>query len=199
MTKQGKENIGLYFGSFNPIHNGHLILANYIVENSDLNKIWFVVSPQNPLKKQSSLLNNNTRLHLVELAIQDNPKFYVSNIEFSLAVPSYTANTLAYICEKYPDKTFSLIIGEDNLCCFDKWRNYKTILEYYNIYVYPRENCKKENNPFLSYANVKMIDAPMINISASYIRELLKRNQSIEYLVPENVRQEIEKFNLYKN
>lgn len=197
-----KEKIGLFFGSFNPIHNGHLILSNYIVENSDLNKIWFVVSPLNPLKKQSSLLDNNTRLHLVELAINDNSKFYACNIEFSLPIPSYTINTLTYLTEKYPDKDFSLIIGEDNLRQFTKWKNYNIILEYYNIYVYPREKTIGEDkdaiNELLNMKNVHQIDAPLINISASFIRDLLRQGKSIQYLVPDKVKDEIEKGNLYK-
>lgn len=190
-----KEKIGLYFGSFNPIHYGHLILANSIAENGDFDKIWFVVSPLNPLKKQSSLLDNNTRLHLVEMAIEDNPRFRACNIEFSLPIPSYTINTLTYLNEKYPDKDFSLIIGQDNLCSFKKWKNYNEILKYYNIVVYPRINCQESE--FLKEKNVHLISAPLINISSSLIRQMIKENKSIQYLVPEIVRVEIEKSNLY--
>lgn len=191
-----KENIGLYFGSFNPIHIGHLILASYIVQNSDLQKIWFVVSAQNPFKKQSSLADNNTRFHLVQLAVEDNPMFYACNIEFSLPVPSYTINTLRELEKKYPQKTFSLIMGQDNLLHFDKWKSYDYILSNYNIYVYPRENCKQ--TPLDNNEHIHIIQAPIINVSATYIRELIKKGQNIQYLVADKVKQEIDKSSLYR-
>lgn len=194
--KMEKENIGLYFGSFNPIHIGHLILASYILQNSDLDKIWFVVSAQNPLKKQKTLADNNTRFHLVQLAVENNDNFYACNIEFSLYTPSYTINTLKHLKEKYPNKIFSIIMGQDNLCTFDKWKSYKEILSKYNIYVYPRENCKPSK--FEKNKNVYFVDAPLINISATYIRNQISKGQSVQYLVPEAVQDEIERSSLYR-
>ncbi|WP_034059224.1 nicotinate (nicotinamide) nucleotide adenylyltransferase, partial [Lacinutrix jangbogonensis] len=131
-------NIGLYFGSFNPIHIGHLIIANQLVENSDLDQIWFVVTPHNPFKKKSTLLDNFQRLEMVYLATKDYNKLKESNIEFNLPQPNYTINTLTYLQEKHPEHQFSLIMGEDNLKSFHKWKNYEVILENHNIYVYPR-------------------------------------------------------------
>lgn len=195
--KQYNTKIGLYFGSFNPIHNGHLILAEQILENTDLDQIWFVVTPQNPLKKSSSLLDNRTRLALVRTAIADNYRFKACDIEFSLPVPSYTINTLTYIQEKYPDKSFSLIIGEDNLNTFHKWKNHSEILKNYRILVYPRNKCEKSQ--LANHQNVLMINAPEIEISSSLIRENIRKNKSIRYLLPESVRTEIEKGNYYKN
>ncbi|MDR1006510.1 MAG: nicotinate-nucleotide adenylyltransferase [Bacteroidales bacterium] len=187
---------GLYFGSFNPIHNGHLILAEHILQNSDLSQIWFVVSPQNPLKNRASLLDNRNRLAMVRLAIDDNEGFLASDIEFSLPQPSYTINTLVYLSEKYPLREFSLILGEDNLENFNKWRNYTTILEYYKLYIYPRRAAKP--SPLAENRNVIMIDAPQIDISSSFIRENIKSGKSIRYLVPEKVRLEIEKGGYYR-
>lgn len=192
MTKKTyNKKIGLYFGSFNPIHNGHLILAQQILENSDLDLIWFVVSPQNPFKERSNLLDNRARYFLIQKAIEDNDGFRACDIEFSLPTPSYTINTLTYLQEKYPDKEFTIIIGEDNLKYFHKWKNYQAILDYYRIFVYPRPNC--EGNELLKRKNVIMIHAPMIEISSSFIRENIRNNKSIRYLLPDSVREEIEK------
>lgn len=192
MTKKTyNKKIGLYFGSFNPIHNGHLILAQQILENSDLDLIWFVVSPQNPFKERSNLLDNRARYFLVQKAIENNDGFRACDIEFSLPTPSYTINTLTYLQEKYPDKEFTIIIGEDNLKYFHKWKNYQAILDYYRIFVYPRPNC--EENELLERKNVIMIHAPMIEISSSFIRENIRNNKSIRYLLPDSVREEIEK------
>lgn len=201
---QEKEKIGLYFGSFNPIHVGHLILAEYILQNSDLNKICFVVSPQNPLKDKAILLDNSVRYELLQLAVKDNPDFVVSDVEFNLPVPSYTVNTLRFLQDKYNDgkKEFALIMGEDNLAVFDKWKDYSEILQNFDIYVYPRrqegnfDKCKSEF--FLkTYASIHLIDAPMIDISSSYIRNCIKNGKSIKYLVTESVREEIERQHLY--
>lgn len=192
----GKEKIGLYFGSFNPIHNGHLTLADYILKNTELEKIWFVVSPQNPLKSLSSLLDNKTRLDLVKLAIEGNDNFIASDVEFFLSYPSYTINTLNYLSNKYPQKDFSLIIGQDNLVNFHKWKDNQKILDQYHIFVYPRENC--EYSPLQDNNHIHLIDSPLINISATYIREQIKNNKDIRYLLPEKVRKEIETQCLYK-
>lgn len=191
-----KENIGLYFGSFNPIHFGHLILANHIVQATDLDKIWFVVSPQNPLKSKNILIDNNVRLNLVNLAIEGNENFFVSDVEFSLPKPSYTINTLQVLKTRYPDKEFSLIIGEDNLCSFHKWKDYEKIMDLYNIYVYPRE--ESEYTPLIEHSHVHMVDAPLINISSSYIRKLIEQGMDIRYLLPDNVREMIERDKLYR-
>ena len=191
-----KENIGLYFGSFNPIHFGHLILANHIVQTTDLDKIWFVVSPQNPLKSKNILIDNNVRLNLVNLAIEGNENFFVSDVEFSLPKPSYTINTLQVLKTRYPDKEFSLIIGEDNLCSFHKWKDYEKIMDLYSIYVYPRE--ESEYTPLIEHSHVHMVDAPLINISSSYIRKLIEQGMDIRYLLPDNVREMIERDKLYR-
>ena len=196
MTKKiYNKKIGLYFGSFNPIHNGHLILAEQILENSDLDLIWFVVSPQNPFKERNNLLDNRARYFLVQKAIEDNDGFRACDIEFSLPIPSYTINTLTYLQEKYPEKEFTIIIGEDNLKNFHKWKNYQAILDYYRVFVYPRPNC--EYSELLERENVIMIQAPMIEISSSFIRENIRKNKSIRYLLPEAVREEIEKNSYY--
>lgn len=191
MQKIYNKKIGLYFGSFNPIHNGHLILAEQIVENSDLDLIWFVVSPQNPFKDKGNLLDNRARYFLVQKAIENNDKFRACDIEFSLPTPSYTIDTLTYLQEKYPDKEFTIIMGEDNLKNFHKWKNHQAILDYYRIFVYPRPNC--EDSDFLKLDNVIKIKAPMIEISSSFIRNNIRNKKSIKYLVPEEVRLEIEK------
>lgn len=192
MTKKTyNKKIGLYFGSFNPIHNGHLILAQQILENSDLDLIWFVVSPQNPFKERSNLLDNRARYYLVQKAIENNDDFRACDIEFSLPLPSYTIDTLTYLQEKYADKEFTIIIGEDNLKNFHKWKNYQAILDYYRIFVYPRPRCEKSE--LLNLKNVIKINAPMIDISSSLIRENIRNNKSVRYLIPDSVREEIEK------
>ncbi len=193
--KTYNKKIGLYFGSFNPIHNGHLILAEQILENSDLDLIWFVVSPQNPFKERSNLLDNRARYYLVQKAIENNDGFRACDIEFSLPLPSYTIDTLTYLQEKYPDKEFTIIIGEDNLKNFHKWKNYQAILDYYRIFVYPRP--KSEESKLFELENVIKINAPMIEISSSLIRNNIRNNKSIRYLIPENVREEIEKNGYY--
>jgi len=193
--KTYNKKIGLYFGSFNPIHNGHLILAEQILENSDLDLIWFVVSPQNPFKERSNLLDNRARYYLVQKAIENNDGFRACDIEFSLPLPSYTIDTLTYLQEKYPDKEFTIIIGEDNLKNFHKWKNYQAILDYYRIFVYPRPKC--EESKLFDLENVIKINAPMIEISSSLIRNNIRNNKSIRYLIPENVREEIEKNGYY--
>lgn len=197
MLGRTNERIGLFFGSFNPIHLGHLIIANYILENTDLNKIWFIVSPQNPLKNTNDLLDDTIRLKLVRLAIKNNNKFKASDIEFKLSKPSYTINTLKYLKSKHKTKDFVLIVGEDNLDSFEKWKDYREILNDYELYVYPRTNSKSNKN--LNFQNIHKINAPLIEISSTYIRENIKLNKSIRYLLPEVVRKEIEKNNYYCN
>ena len=188
-------NIGLYFGSFNPIHIGHLIIANHVLNETDLEKIWFIVSPQNPLKKSNSLLNEFDRLHLVRVAVQDDNRIKCSDIEFSLSKPSYTTNTLAFLTEKYPEHKFSIIMGSDSYQNLDKWKNFETIVSNYSIYVYKREG--HEINKFWGPEPV-ILNAPLIQISATQIRDHLKNGKSIRYLVPEIVREEIETRKFYK-
>lgn len=187
--------VGLYFGSFNPIHTGHLIIANHVLNETELEKIWFVVSPQNPLKESKLLLNEYDRLHLVRLATQDDNRFKCSDIEFGLSKPSYTSNTLAFLSDKYPNNKFSIIMGSDSYQNLDKWRNSEAIVKGYDIYVYNRKDHEIKTGP-----NKKpiVVSAPLIEISASQIRENIKSGKSIRYLVPEIVREEIETRRFYK-
>lgn len=189
-------NIGLFFGSFNPVHVGHLIIANYVFEYSSVNQVWFVVTPHNPLKNKASLLDDYDRLHLVELAIASNDNFRVNNIEFNLPQPSYTIDTLTYLQEKYPKYTFFLIMGSDNYNSIDKWKNYETILKFYSIIVYERPGHKISRPPFENLTVVR--DMPLLHISSSRIRQIIKDNKSVKYLVPEQVEQYIKEMNLYK-
>ena len=188
-------NIGLYFGSFNPIHIGHLIIANHVLNETTINKIWFVVSPQNPFKESKTLLNEFDRLHLVRLATQDDNRIKCSDIEFNLPKPSYTSNTLTFLSEKYPEHEFALIMGSDSYQNLDKWKNYETIINNYSIYVYQREGYEIKKT--ITNAPV-ILDAPIIQISASQIREHIRSGKSIRYLVPEIVREEIETRKFYK-
>lgn len=181
--------VGLYFGSFNPIHHGHLIIANYMLQNTDLDQLWFVVSPQNPFKQSSSLLNAHHRLHLVKLAIEAEPKLKASDIEFRLPQPSYTVNTLAYLQEKYPTYQFSIIMGSDSFENLSKWKNYEFILQHCPIYVYRRPG-HDINNTFTEAA-ITIMDAPLLQISATYIRSNVKQGKSIRYMVPDKVVEEI--------
>ena len=181
--------IGLFFGSFNPIHIGHLAIANIMSENTDLNKVWFIVSPQNPLKPSKGLLHEFDRYDMVKAAIADNYKFEVSDVEFHLPKPSYTIYTLAHLREKHPEKEFSVILGEDNLDNFTQWKNHEAILNQFSLYVYPRP--RVTNSPLKSHPHVKMVDAPLFDISATYIRQCVGSNKSIRYLVPEAVEQMI--------
>jgi len=190
------QKIGLFFGSFNPIHIGHLIIANIMAENTDLSKVWFVVSPQNPFKPSKGLLHEFDRYDMVKAAIADNYKLEVSDVEFNLPKPSYTIHTLAYLTEKYPGKEFKVIIGEDNLENFAKWKNHDEILNQFGLYVYPRPHVT--NSEFARHPHVKMIEAPLLDISATYIRNCIKNNKSIRYLVPEPVEQLIRLKDFYR-
>lgn len=188
--------VGLLFGSFNPIHIGHLILANFMATNTDLDTVWLVVSPQNPFKPSNSLLHEFDRLHMVSLAIADNPHLGVSNIEFSMPKPSYTIDTLTYLQEKYPSYEFVLIMGEDNLASFPKWKNYERILEYHKVYVYPRSGSL--NSEITHLPNVSFVKAPILDISATFIRDCIKQEKSIKYLVPDEVADYIRVHKLYQ-
>jgi nicotinate-nucleotide adenylyltransferase len=200
-----KKSIGLYFGTFNPIHVGHLIIANHMAQNADLDQVWFVVTPQNPLKPKASLLADYHRLALVRLAVDDNPRIEASNIEFDLPQPSYTVLTLASLSDKYPDYDFTIIMGEDNLNTLHKWKNYEALLEHYSILVYPRvesdENLSvntESRSPLLDRDNVTMIDAPLMKLSASFIRRSIKEGKDVRYLLTEKVVKYIDEMNFYK-
>lgn len=197
LSNKKKQQIGLFFGSFNPIHLGHLIIANYIVENDFVDKIWFVVSPHNPLKNSQELLEEEHRLKLVKLAIRNNKKFSACDVEFYLPKPSFTINTLNYLKEKHKNNEFSIIIGEDNLESFEKWKDYKDIIKDYRIIVYPRP--KNISNKFGKTTTIQRINAPEIEISSTLIRDNIRNKKSIQYLLPERVRKEIEKNKYYCN
>lgn len=191
--------IGLFFGSFNPIHIGHLILANYILENSDMEELWFVVSPQNPFKDKKSLLNDHNRLDMVQLALKNYPKMRVSNVEFSLPKPSYTIDTLTYLHEKYPEVSFALIMGEDNLKGLKKWKNSETLVNNHQIIIYPRvlnsDETKTEN---FEHENISKIDAPIIELSATKIREMLKEGKNVRPMLPPEVFEYLDGSSFYK-
>ena len=174
--------IGLYFGSFNPIHIGHLIIAQAVLEHANLDEIWFVISPQNPFKQNRNLLHEFDRLDMVRLAIEDNDRFKVSDIEFNMPKPSYTIDTLSYLKDKHPGHRFQLIIGGDNLAIFPKWKNNEKIIEEFGLIVYPRPG--SENSDRLQHQNVTYVEAPLLNISATFIRNCIRQNRSINYLVP---------------
>ncbi|MBD0723741.1 nicotinic acid mononucleotide adenylyltransferase [Flavobacterium sp. L1I52] len=190
--------IGLYFGTFNPIHVGHLIIANHMAEHTDLDQIWLVVTPHNPLKKKSTLLDDYHRLQMVFLATEDYPKLKPSDIEFKLSQPNYTVNTLVHLEEKYPSHEFSLIMGEDNLKSFHKWKNYEAILEHHNIYVYPRISSEVENVELKNHPKVHLIDAPVVEISSTFIRNNIKSGKNIRPLLTEKVWEYIDHNLFYK-
>lgn len=191
--------IGLFFGSFNPIHIGHLILSNYILENSNMDELWFVVSPQNPFKEKKSLLNDHNRLDMVELAIKNYPKMRASNIEFSLPQPSYTIDTLTYLHEKHPDYSFSLIMGEDNLKSLPKWKNYEQLLNNHHIIIYPREfEGEKRNSEYIQHENISFIKAPIIELSATEIRNMIKEGKNTRPMLPPEVFDYLDGSNFYK-
>ena len=187
--------VGLFFGSFNPIHTGHMIIANLVRETTTVEEIWFVVSPQNPFKKNKNLLHEFDRLDLVTSAIESDYKFKVSDIEFNMPKPSYTIDTLAVLREKHPEKKFRLIIGGDNLASFTKWKNHKEIIDQFGLIVYPRPNSPQSD--LLSMENIQIIEAPEMDISATLIRKLVREKKSVKYLVPEAVETKIQKEGYY--
>lgn len=190
--------IGLYFGTFNPIHVGHLIIANHMAEHSDLDQVWLVVTPHNPLKKKSTLLDDYHRLQMVHLATEDYPKLKPSDVEFKLPQPNYTVNTLVHLEEKYPHHEFSLIMGEDNLKSLHKWKNYEAILAHHEIYVYPRISLENENLEFKNHPKIHMIDAPVVEISSTFIRNNIKLGKNIRPLVSTKVWEYIDHNLFYK-
>lgn len=190
--------VGLYFGSFNPIHIGHLVIANHLAEYSDLDQIWFVVTPHNPFKKKSSLLDNYQRLEMVYLATKDYKKLKPSDIEFNLPQPNYTVNTLAHLQEKYPKNTFALIMGEDNLKSFHKWKNYEVILDNHDIYVYPRISESKIDTRFNGHKKIHHVNAPIMQLSSTFIRKAIKDGKLVEPMLPKNVWEYLDEMNFYK-
>lgn len=198
--------VGLYFGTYNPIHVGHLIIANYMADYTALDEVWLIVSPQNPLKQKSSLLADYHRYAMVEIAVQDNPKLKPSNIEFKLPQPSYTINTLTYLKEKHPKHEFSLIMGEDNLRTLNKWKNYEEIIQNHKIYVYPRALTEQEQIDAQSTdqvgktnsTNIVICDAPVMRVSASFIRNAIKQKKDVRYLLTEPVYKYVQEMNFYK-
>ena len=187
--------IGLFFGSFNPMHVGHKIIASYMAEFSDLEKVIFVVSPENPLKQKKTLLNQSHRLQIIKDEVEDNPKLAVSDIEFSMPKPSYTIDTLVRLKEEHPENEYAIIMGADNLKNFHKWKNYEQILEEYSIYVYPRPGIEIDG----SHKNVRIVEGvPQMEISASFIRESIKQKKDVSYLIPEKAWKYIDEMNLYK-
>lgn len=189
--------IGLFFGSFNPVHIGHMALANYMLEFTDLNRVWFVVSPHNPLKNKASLLADHHRLALVQQAIGDNNKIKASDIEFALTKPSYTVNTLVHLAEKYPKNEFALIMGSDNLESLHKWKNYEVILNQYTIYVYPRPGFP--GGQFTTHKNVVMTDAPVMSISSTMIRNAIKEKKDVRYFMPTAAWNYLEEMHFYSH
>lgn len=187
---------GLLFGSFNPVHVGHMVIANYMLEFTDMDKLWFIVSPHNPLKKKSTLLADYHRLELVNRAIGDNSRMKASDIEFKLPQPSYTVTTLAYIKEKYPDHKFALIMGSDNLATLHKWKNYEVLLEENEIFVYPRPGDKELS--FLDHPNVKLTEAPLMDISSTFIRNAIKEKKDVRYFMPDAVARYVKEMHFYE-
>jgi nicotinate-nucleotide adenylyltransferase len=190
--------IGLYFGTFNPIHIGHLSIANHMVEFSDLDQVWFVVTPHSPFKKKSSLLDNHQRFEMVYQATESYDHLQPSDIEFKLPQPNYTINTLAHLEEKYPKHDFSLIMGEDNLKGFHKWKNYEVILENYNLYVYPRISEGKIETQFDDHVKIHRVKAPIMEISSTFIRNAIKDQKNIRPLLPNKVWKYIDEMNFYR-
>lgn len=190
--------VGLYFGTFNPIHIGHLAIANHMAEYSDLEAIWMVVTPHNPFKKKSTLLDNHHRYQMVMIATDEYPKIAPSNIEFDLPQPNYTVNTLAHLQEKYPSYEFCLIMGEDNLKSLHKWKNYEVILQNHDIYVYPRISEGTVEHQFTAHPKIHRVAAPIMEISSTFIRKAIKEKKNIKPLLPQHVWKYIDEMNFYK-
>ncbi len=188
--------VGLFFGSFNPIHIGHMIIANYMSQFTELDKVWLIVSPHNPLKDKSYLINAYDRVEMCKLAFEDHPSISVSDIELHLPTPSYTIDTLTYLKEKYPEHEFSLIMGADNLSSLKKWKNYEVLLRDYQFYVYPR--LKESTSEYLNHTNVHVTETPIMELSSTFIRKAIKDQKDIRYFVPDKVLNFIEAKSLYK-
>lgn len=189
--------VGLFFGSFNPIHIGHLAIANYMYSFTDLDEIWLVISPHNPLKNKSTLLHRSQRYYMVNIAIEDSPFLKASSVEFDLPQPSYTVNTLAHLKEKYPNVSFSLIMGSDNLNSFHKWKNFEYILDNYYIYIYPRPG--EIPDQYINHKNVIITQAPHMDISSSFIRKAIKEKKNVQHFLHPAVWNFLDEMNFYKN
>lgn len=190
------EKVGLFFGSFNPVHVGHMVIANYMAEHADLDRIWMVVTPHNPHKNKKNLANDFDRLQMVQLALEDNEKLEACDVEFYLPKPSYTVDTLAYLTERYTTIEFSLIMGGDNLASLHKWKNYEVLLERHKIYVYSRPSY--DLGDLKDHPSVEILDAPMLEISASYIRKQITEGKSVKYLLTEPVYDFLQKNDIYR-
>jgi nicotinate-nucleotide adenylyltransferase len=199
--------VGLYFGTFNPIHVGHLIIANHMADHTELDEVWLVVTPQNPLKQKSTLLADYHRLALTRIAVEDNPKLRVSDVEFGLPKPSFTAATLAYLTDANRGTEFSLIMGEDNLRTFHKWKNHEAILENHHVFVYPRVLTIQEKEDLKPHrtmanigdnANIHQVDAPVMKLSASFVRDAIKRGHDVKYLLTEPVYNYLREMHFYE-
>ncbi|MDO6737721.1 nicotinate (nicotinamide) nucleotide adenylyltransferase [Wenyingzhuangia sp. 2_MG-2023] len=190
--------VGLYFGTFNPVHVGHVILANHMLHYTDMDEIWMVVTPHNPHKKKSTLLENYHRLEMVYKATEDFEHIHPTDIEFKLKQPNYTIDTLVHISEKFPNYDFGIIMGEDNLKSFHKWKNYEVILEHYQVFVYPRIGSSQKENDLVNHPKVKVVEAPIIEISSTFIRNAIKNGKSVKHLLPCKVWEYIDLMNFYK-
>ena len=191
-----RKQVGLFFGSFNPIHVGHLIIANHIAENTGLDEVWLVISPQNPFKKKSSLLDERQRLYMVNLAIEDNAKLRASSVEFDMPQPSYTVDTLAYLGEKHPHLDFALLMGSDNLASIEKWKNYSVILQNHQIYIYPRPGFDAAQ--WKDHPRIQFMEVPQLLVSASFIRDQIREGKSARYLLSEPVWRYVQEMNFYR-
>ncbi len=189
--------IGLFFGTYNPVHVGHMVIANYMVEFTDLDQIWMVVTPQNPFKQKQSMLKDYDRLHLVQLAIGDDSRLRASDIEFGLPQPNYTVHTLAYLKEKYPENSFALIMGADNLNHFHKWRNHEEIIENFDLYVYPRME-SNQGGELRHHYKVNYVEAPVMKVSSSFIRKAIEEGKDVFHYMPKEVASYVREMNLYK-
>lgn len=189
--------VGLFFGTYNPVHVGHMVIANYMVEYTDLDQIWMVVTPQNPFKQKQSILKDYDRLHLVRLAIGEDPKLKASDIEFKLPQPNYTASTLIYLKEKFPETDFALIMGADNLNHFHKWKNHYEIIKNYDLYVYPRME-SNDGGELRHHYKVNYVEAPVMKISSSFIRKAIQEGKNVSHYMPKEVAQYVDEMNLYR-
>lgn len=196
MNKHHENRIGLFFGSYNPIHIGHMAIANYVVEYTDLKEVWFVISPQSPFKKREHLLDNYERLEMVNRAINDDERFKASDIEFQLPVPSYTIDTLTYLSEKFPKRKFALIMGADNLFHFYKWKNFELVKNQFHIYVYPRPGIHRDECP--KFDNLHWVEAPLMDISASFIRKAIREGKNVSQFLPSGVWKYIDEMFYYR-
>lgn len=196
MPNKHKKNIGLFFGTFNPVHIGHMVIASYMAEFAGLDEVWMVVSPHNPFKEKAGLLDDYQRLYMVNLAIDNHPKLRASDIEFKLSQPSYTIHTLTHLMEKYPEYHIALIMGSDNLQNFHKWKNYERILELSSLIVYPRPGY--DGGDFKNHPSVKWVDAPLMQISSTFIRKALKDKKQLDFIIPDKVLKYIKEMHFYE-